>query len=85
MFLLKDIDFAFKASFIAIGDVFEENKEMSKVRNFFNDFFHSNEEKVTVSMKSLFKIVVVLVGLAEDKFQLVLFQENQKSKGNALL
>lgn len=73
---IKSIDFAFKTTFIALGDVFEENKQMEKVRNFFNDFFHANEENVTVSLKSVFKVVAVLIGLPDNKLILRFYTQN---------
>ena len=41
---LNDFDFAFKPVFVSIGDVFEEDSALGRLRNFFNDFFHANDE-----------------------------------------
>lgn len=79
---LKNFTFAFKPVFIAIGDVFEESMEMGRIRNYFNDFFHANEEEVKVSVRNAFKIVVVLTGLSLEKFQISVYSENLRTKGN---
>ena len=80
---LKNIDFAFKPCFLAIGDIFEENIEMGKVRNYFHDFFHANEEKSVVSLTTLFKMVVVLIGLSATTFQITIYRQNTKTNGNS--
>lgn len=72
---LKMIDFVFKTTFISLGDVFEENREMQKVRNFFNDFFHANEENCKVLLENVFKVIVVLIGLPDQKLILRVYSK----------
>jgi hypothetical protein len=74
---LKKIDFVFKTTFISLGDVFEEDKEMQKVRNFFNDFFHANEESSKVLLSNAFKVVVVLIGLPGQRMILRVYSKGQ--------
>ena len=66
---------------MAIGDVFEEDQAMGRIRNYFNDMFHANEEKSTISLNNLFKIIIVLVGISNEKFQIIFYSGNQQTGG----
>lgn len=77
---LKSLDFAFKPVFVAVGDVFEEDADMGRLRNFFNDFFYANDQKSLVSLANLFKVVVVLVGVAKDRFRLLVYRGAQAAQ-----
>ena len=81
---MKKFNFAFKPVFVAVGDVFEEDPGMGRVRNFFNDFIHANESKVNVSMTNAFKIVVVLTGLSTEKLQLAVYSQDLRTKGRLI-
>ena len=83
--MLKTLDFAFKPIFMTIGDVFEEDSSMSRIRNFFNDFFFANEEKSTISLNNLYKVIIVMVGLSKDRFQLILQTGNPVTNGNQFI
>lgn len=78
---LKTLDFAFKPVFMSLGDVFEEDPDMGRIRNFFNDFFHANDKQSLVSLNSLFKVVIVLVGISKDRFQLIVHTGQPATNG----
>jgi hypothetical protein len=82
---LKSLDFAFKPIFMTIGDVFEEDSSMSRIRNFFNDFFFANDEKSTISLNNLYKVIVVMVGISRDRFQLILQTGDPITNGSQLI
>ena len=72
---LKHIDFTFKTTFLSFGDIFEEDKEMEKLRNSFNDYFHANEEQAKISLNNVFKVVVVMIGLPDKKFSFKFYSQ----------
>ena len=64
---LKYFDYGTLPSLICLGDVFETNPVMTRVRNYFTDFFSPfRNEKIFLDVDFGLQLVVTLVGLEDQ-------------------
>lgn len=74
---LSEIDEAQKLVFMAIGDAFEFNTDLLRIRNFLHDFMVQRQKNVTVDIDNAVKYTFVVQALNETTLQFNLYRYNK--------
>lgn len=77
--VLSEIDEAQKLVFMAIGDAFEYNTDLLRVRNFINDFIVQRHKGTLINIDTAIRYTFVVQALDETTLRFNLFRYN-KSK-----
>jgi len=77
--VLSEIDESQKLVFMAIGDAFEYNTDLLRIRNLLNDFMVQRQKGVVVNIDNALRYTFVVQALDETTLRFSLFRYNKKA------